>query len=56
MFALLSKRLEEGYLRGDTGFILHGIPRTRFQAVSFFSNSVLKLLLHLIEILNSIVF
>ena len=37
MFALLSKRLEEGYARGETGFILHGIPRTRFQAVSFFS-------------------
>ncbi|KAG7629681.1 P-loop containing nucleoside triphosphate hydrolase [Arabidopsis suecica] len=32
VFALLSKRLEEGYARGETGFILHGIPRTRFQA------------------------
>ncbi|CAL0332976.1 unnamed protein product [Lupinus luteus] len=31
-FALLSKRLEEGYSRGETGFILDGIPRTRIQA------------------------
>lgn len=34
IFALLSKRLEEGYYRGETGFILDGIPRTRIQAVS----------------------
>lgn len=34
IFALLSKRLEEGYCRGETGFILDGIPRTRIQAVS----------------------
>lgn len=34
IFALLSKRLEEGYCRGETGFILDGIPRTRMQAVS----------------------
>ena len=33
-FRLLSKRLEDGYLRGETGFILNGIPRTRTQAVS----------------------
>ena len=39
IFALLSKRLEEGYCRGETGFILDGIPRTRMQAVS----SILKL-------------
>ncbi|XP_006298261.2 probable adenylate kinase 7, mitochondrial [Capsella rubella] len=32
VFALLSKRLEEGYVKGETGFILDGIPRTRFQA------------------------
>ncbi|KAM1075704.1 hypothetical protein ACFX13_023664 [Malus domestica] len=32
IFALLSKRLEEGYYRGENGFILDGIPRTRTQA------------------------
>ncbi|CAN1129958.1 Probable adenylate kinase 7, mitochondrial [Linum perenne] len=32
IFGLLSKRLEEGYYRGETGFILDGIPRTRLQA------------------------
>ncbi|KAF7130483.1 hypothetical protein RHSIM_Rhsim10G0008200 [Rhododendron simsii] len=32
IFGLLSKRLEEGYSRGETGFILEGIPRTRIQA------------------------
>lgn len=32
IFALLSKRLEERYYRGETGFILDGIPRTRIQA------------------------
>lgn len=36
IFALLSKRLEDGYYRGETGFILDGIPRTRIQAVSLF--------------------
>lgn len=36
VFALLSKRLEEGYSRGETGFILDGIPRTRIQAVRLF--------------------
>lgn len=35
IFGLLSKRLEEGYYRGENGFILDGIPRTRIQAVSF---------------------
>lgn len=32
IFALLSRRIEEGYYRGETGFILEGIPRTRVQA------------------------
>lgn len=32
IFGLLSKRLEEGHYRGETGFILDGIPRTRIQA------------------------
>jgi adenylate kinase len=32
IFGLLSKRLEEGYCRGETGFILDGIPRTKIQA------------------------
>ncbi|KAM3286811.1 putative adenylate kinase 7, mitochondrial [Capsicum chacoense] len=32
VFGLLSKRLEEGYCRGESGFILDGIPRTIFQA------------------------
>ena len=33
IFGLLTKRLEEGYCKGETGFILDGIPRTRMQAV-----------------------
>lgn len=32
IFGLLSKRLEEGYCRGENGFILDGIPRTMLQA------------------------
>ncbi|CDP16677.1 unnamed protein product [Coffea canephora] len=32
IFGLLSKRLEEGYCRGESGFILDGLPRTRVQA------------------------
>ncbi|XP_073106609.1 probable adenylate kinase 7, mitochondrial isoform X2 [Elaeis guineensis] len=32
IFGLLSRRLEEGYQRGEVGFILDGIPRTPIQA------------------------
>lgn len=32
IFGLLSKRLEDGYYKGETGFILDGIPRSRLQA------------------------
>uniref|UniRef100_J3MPX1 adenylate kinase n=2 Tax=Oryza brachyantha TaxID=4533 RepID=J3MPX1_ORYBR len=32
IFGLLTKRLEEGYNKGETGFILDGIPRTHMQA------------------------
>ncbi|CAN4082300.1 unnamed protein product [Withania somnifera] len=32
IFGLLSKRLEEGFCRGESGFLLDGIPRTMFQA------------------------
>ncbi|KAF3952797.1 hypothetical protein CMV_021690 [Castanea mollissima] len=32
LFRLLSKRLEDGYTRGESGFILNGIPRSRIQA------------------------
>ncbi|ERN06911.1 probable adenylate kinase 7, mitochondrial [Amborella trichopoda] len=32
IFGLLSERLEQGYLVGETGFILDGFPRTRIQA------------------------
>lgn len=32
IFGLLSKRLEEGYCSGESGFILDGIPRSRIQA------------------------
>ncbi|XP_051121046.1 probable adenylate kinase 7, mitochondrial [Andrographis paniculata] len=32
IFGLLSKRLEEGYRQGETGFILDGVPRSRMQA------------------------
>lgn len=40
VFGLLSKRLEEGFYRGESGFILDGIPRTRVQAVglNFFAS------------------
>lgn len=32
IFGLLSKRLKDGHYRGENGFILDGIPRTRLQA------------------------
>lgn len=32
VFGLLSKRLEDGYYEGETGFILDGFPRTKTQA------------------------
>lgn len=32
IFGLLSKRFEDGYNKGENGFILDGIPRTRMQA------------------------
>ncbi|XP_050259280.1 probable adenylate kinase 7, mitochondrial [Quercus robur] len=32
LFRLLSKRLEDGYSQGESGFILDGIPRSRIQA------------------------
>lgn len=44
VFALLSKRLEEGYARGESGFILDGIPRTLHQAVSFPSSFIVEFL------------
>lgn len=34
VFALLARRLEDGYCRGESGFILDGIPRNTMQAVS----------------------
>jgi adenylate kinase family enzyme len=37
IFGLLTKRLEEGYHKGEIGFILDGVPRTRMQAVSIHS-------------------
>ncbi|CAJ1791590.1 unnamed protein product [Sphenostylis stenocarpa] len=40
IFGLLKKRLEDGYSRGETGFILDGFPRTRIQAVSCFISSI----------------
>lgn len=43
IFRLLSKRLEEGYCRGENGFILDGIPRTKVQAVSILPPSVLMI-------------
>ncbi|KAG6747177.1 hypothetical protein POTOM_049558 [Populus tomentosa] len=36
IFGLLSKRLEDGYYKGETGFILDGIPRSRLQAKYLF--------------------
>lgn len=34
MFGLLSKRLEDGFYLGESGFILDGFPRSPIQAVS----------------------
>lgn len=39
IFRLLSKRLEDGYYRGEIGFILDGLPRSQIQAVSPFLNA-----------------
>ena len=36
IISLLSKRLESGEARGESGFILDGFPRTIRQAVSIF--------------------
>ncbi|GAB4848007.1 hypothetical protein Ancab_002667 [Ancistrocladus abbreviatus] len=35
IFGLLSKKLEEGYNKGENGFILEAFPRTRRKAVTF---------------------
>jgi len=37
IISLLSKRLESGEAKGDSGFILDGFPRTINQAVSIFA-------------------
>ena len=37
IISLLSKRLEAGEAKGESGFILDGFPRTIKQAVSIFS-------------------
>ncbi|RID70952.1 hypothetical protein BRARA_C02924 [Brassica rapa] len=47
VFALLSKRLEEGYARGESGFILDGIPRTLIQAETLDQIAQIDLVLNL---------
>ncbi|CAH8385697.1 unnamed protein product [Eruca vesicaria subsp. sativa] len=47
VFALLSKRLEEGYAKGETGFILDGIPRTLNQAETLDSIAQIDLVVNL---------
>ncbi|PKA54787.1 Adenylate kinase, chloroplastic [Apostasia shenzhenica] len=47
IFGLLSKRLEEGYCRGETGFVLDGIPRTCIQAEILDQIAVIDLVVNL---------
>ncbi|XP_059282546.1 probable adenylate kinase 7, mitochondrial [Lycium ferocissimum] len=47
IFGLLSKRLEEGYCRGESGFILDGIPRSKIQAEILDKNVDIDLVLNL---------
>ncbi|CAA2945696.1 probable adenylate kinase 7, mitochondrial [Olea europaea subsp. europaea] len=47
IFGLLSKKLEECYCRGETGFVLDGIPRTQIQAEILDQISNIDLVLNL---------
>lgn len=47
IFGLLSTRLEEGDCRGETGFILDGIPRSRMQAETLDQIAEIDLVLNL---------
>ncbi|XP_009792267.1 putative adenylate kinase 7, mitochondrial [Nicotiana tabacum] len=47
IFGLLSKRLEEGYCRGESGFILDGIPRSKIQAETLDKTVDIDLVLNL---------